>query len=58
MEEAWEGKNPGGVRVLLSNTQWESRLLELLELSGVGRIVEDGADAEEAWAARLDGWIA
>jgi len=30
-------------------------LLRFLELSGVGRIVEDGADEE---ATRLDGWIA
>jgi hypothetical protein len=34
--EAWEGRNPGGIRVLLSNPRWESRLLRFLELSGVG----------------------
>jgi hypothetical protein len=22
-EKAWEGKNPGGVRVLLANPRWE-----------------------------------
>ena len=30
----------------------------ILELSGVGRIVEDGADEEERRATRLDGWVA
>jgi len=35
--EAWEGKNPGGTRVLLPNPRWERRLLLCLELSGVGR---------------------
>jgi hypothetical protein len=33
-------------------------LLRLLELSGVGRIVEDGVDEEERRGARLDEWIA
>ena len=28
--------------VLLSNLRWERRLLRFLELSGVGRVVEDG----------------
>jgi hypothetical protein len=28
-----------------------------LELSGVGRVMDDGADEEETRAARLDGWI-
>jgi hypothetical protein len=56
-EEAWEGKDPGSVRVLLSNPRWESRLLRLLELSGVGRVMDDRVDEEEAWAARLDRWI-
>jgi hypothetical protein len=50
-EEAWEGKDPGGTRALLSNPRWESRFLKFLELSGVGRVVEDGADVDEAWAA-------
>jgi hypothetical protein len=56
-EEAWEGRDPGGIRVLLSNPQWESRLLKFLKLSGVGRAVEDGTEADEAWAARMDDWI-
>jgi hypothetical protein len=56
-EEAWEGKDPGSVRVLLANPQWERRLLRFLELSGVGRVVEDGEDEEETRAARMDEWI-
>jgi hypothetical protein len=40
--EAWEGRNPGGIRVLLSNPRWESRLLRFLELSGARRRVEGG----------------
>ena len=56
--EAWEGKDPGSVRVLLSNPRWERRLLRFLEpVSGVGRLVE-GEDVEETRAARLDGGIA
>ena len=55
--EAWEGKNPGSIRVLLNNPRWEGRLLHFLELSGVGRLVE-GEDVEETRAAMLDGWIA
>jgi hypothetical protein len=55
--EAWEGRNPGGVRVLLSNPRWESRLLRFLELSGVGRFVEGGVDEDEAHATRMDDWI-
>jgi hypothetical protein len=39
---AWEGKDPGGVRVLLANPRWEKRPLRFLELSGV-RVV-DGVD--------------
>jgi ribonuclease HI len=56
--EAWEGRNPGGIRVLLSNPRWERRLLRFLELSGVGRVVEEGLDEDEAYAAKMDGWIA
>ena len=55
--EAWEGKDPGSIRVLLNNPRWERRLLRFLELSGVGRLVE-GEDVEETRAARLNGWIA
>jgi len=57
-EGAWENKNPGGIRVLLSNPRWERRLLKFLELSGVGRTVEDGTDEDQARAERMDRWIA
>jgi hypothetical protein len=52
-EKAWEGKDLGSVRVLLSNSRWEKRLLRFLELSGW----DDGVDEEEARAGRLDRWI-
>jgi hypothetical protein len=55
--EAWEGRNPGGIRVLLANPRWESRLLRFLELSGVGRFVEGGKDEDEAYASRMDGSV-
>ena len=29
--EAWEGKNPGGVRVLLANPRWERQFVRFLE---------------------------
>jgi hypothetical protein len=51
-------ERPGGVRVLLANPRWERRLLRFLELSGVGRVVADGTDEDEAWARRMDDWIA
>jgi ribonuclease HI len=54
--EAWEGRDPGGLRVLLANPRWEKRLLRFLELSGAGRIVASGED-EEAWSQRMDEWI-
>jgi hypothetical protein len=54
-EEAWEGKRPGGVRVLLANPGWERRFVKLL---GVGRVVADGTDEEGAYAARMDEWVA
>jgi hypothetical protein len=54
--EAWEGRDPGGLRVLLANPRWEKRLLRFLELSGAGRIVANGEDEEEAWARRMDEW--
>jgi len=50
--EAWEGKGPRSIP-----PRWETRLLKFLELSGVGRVVADGMDAEEARAAKLDEWI-
>jgi hypothetical protein len=55
-EEAWEGKDPDGIKILLANPRWERRLLRFLELSGVERVV-DGVDVEETRATRLDGWI-
>jgi len=55
--ETWEGKDPGSIRVLLANPRWERRFLRFLELSGVGRMVEDGTNVVEAHAARMDGWI-
>jgi len=56
--EAWEGRDLGGIRVLLNNPRWERRLLKFLELSGVGKVVEDSTDEEETRAARMDEWIA
>jgi hypothetical protein len=41
-EEAWEGKTPRGVRVLLANSRWERRMARFLELSWVGRVMADG----------------
>jgi hypothetical protein len=35
----------------------KSRFFKFLELSGVGRVVEDGTDVEESRTARLDEWI-
>jgi ribonuclease HI len=52
--EAWEGRDPGGLRVLLANPRWEKRLLSFLELSGAGRVVASGEYEEEAWARRMD----
>jgi hypothetical protein len=56
--EAWEGKNPGSVRVLLANPRWERRFVRFLELLGVGRTVAYGTDEESAHAARMDKWVA
>jgi hypothetical protein len=55
--EAWEGRNPGGVRVLLANPRWESTLLRFRELSRVGRFVEGGKDEDEALASRMDSLV-
>jgi len=55
--EAWEGKNPGGARVLLANPRWERRFVRFFELSGVGRTMTDGTDEEAAHAAKMDEWI-
>jgi hypothetical protein len=56
--EAWEGKDPGGVRVLLANPRWERRLVKFLELSGVGRVMANETNEEGAYAARMDEWVA
>jgi hypothetical protein len=56
--QAWGAVRPGNIWVLLANPRWESRLLHFLNLSGVGRVVENGKDEEECWAARMDDWIA
>jgi hypothetical protein len=53
---AWEGKNPGGVRVLLANPKWEKGLLRYLEVTGVVRAVY-GVDIEESGATWMDGRI-
>jgi len=55
--EAWEDKDPGSIRVLLSNPRWERWLLHFLELSGAGRVMDDGRDEEEARAALMDEWV-
>jgi hypothetical protein len=52
--ETCKGTNPGGIRVLLSNPRWESRLLRFLELSGVGRRVQSEEDEDETHATRID----
>jgi hypothetical protein len=43
--------------MLLASPRWEKRLLRFLELSGVGRIMENGKDDEEVRAAVRNGWI-
>jgi len=45
-EEALEGKDPGSMG-----------LLRFLELSGVGRAVEDRTDEDQVRVERLDRWI-
>jgi hypothetical protein len=56
--EAWEGKDPGGFRVLLANPRWERRLVKFLELSRVGRAMADETNEDGAYAARMDEWVA
>jgi hypothetical protein len=41
--ETWEGKVPGGIRVLLANPRWEKKL----ELSGMERVMADGTDCKQ-----------
>jgi len=55
--DAWEGKSPSGVRVLLGNPRWKRRFLRFLELSGVERTTADGTDEDGAHAAATDEWI-
>jgi hypothetical protein len=43
--------------VLLANLRWE-RFVKFLELSGVGRVMADGTDEDDARAARMDEWVA
>jgi len=45
-EKTWEGKTPGGVR-----------LLAFLEHSGVGRVMDTGADWDQRRGERMDRWI-
>jgi hypothetical protein len=56
-QEAWENAHPGSIRVLLSNPRWEKHLLNFLEFSGIGRMMENGEDEEETRAAMMDGSI-
>jgi len=53
---AWEGHEPGSLRVLIS-PRWEKRLLGFLEATGVGRVVENREDGgtSSRQARRLDG---
>ena len=53
-QDAWEGRDPGSVRVILSNARWKRRLVRFLELSEVGRRVVNGTDEDEARAERMD----
>jgi hypothetical protein len=55
--EAWEGKDPRGVRILLANLRWERRFVKFLELSGAGRVMADGTDEHDARAVRMDEWV-
>jgi hypothetical protein len=48
---------PSGRANVVGEPRWEKRLLRFLELSGVGRTLENGADEEETRAERMDGWI-
>jgi hypothetical protein len=57
-QQAWGNVTPSGIKALLANPRWESRLLHFLDLSGVGRIVEDGSCEDEAWGVRMDNWVA
>jgi hypothetical protein len=54
--EAW-GESIRSVRILLASPRWERCFLHFLELSGVGRVMDNGEDVEVTWAARMNGWI-
>jgi hypothetical protein len=56
-QEAWGAVHPRNVWMLLASPRWEKRLLSFLELSGAGRVMENGVDEEEARAERMDGWV-
>jgi hypothetical protein len=51
--EVWEGEGPGGVWVLLANPRWERQFVKFLELLGVGRMMADGTDEDDACAAKM-----
>jgi len=55
--EAWEGKDPGSVGVLLANRRWERRFVKFLELFGVGGVMADGTDEDGARAVKMDEWV-
>ena len=55
-EEAWEGRDPGGIRVLLNSPGGRSTCYGSWSCWVLG-VVEDDTDVEEACAASLDGWI-
>jgi len=44
--------------VLLANSRWEWRFLKFLELSGMGQVMVDGTDENEARATAMDEWVA
>jgi len=56
-QEAWEGRDPGSIRVFLSKPRWKRRLVRFLELSGVGRRMANGTDEDEAQPERMDRWV-
>jgi hypothetical protein len=43
--------------MLLASPRCERRLLHFLELSGVGRVMDNGEYEEENRTARMDRWI-
>jgi hypothetical protein len=55
--EAWEGKDPGDVWVLLANPRWERRFVKFLELLKAVRVMADETNEDGARAARMDEWV-